>query len=230
MEQKCGVAIPWTAACQASLSFTISQSLLKLVSIESVMPSNHLILCRPLLLPSIISSIRRKAGIQVQQEAGEETGVNWSKEATRHKVCDQMVMALATVLTCEQEGIALGSSKDWTRWGSPPESQGRPWLSDSLIQLYLSGAYYVQSWYHHPLESSPDLPQSHQSWGHAHVARVNFHLPPHWTTGARGWDVAAAPTSASPLPKTMISSLESLKVVEQVHWLNCYYFLMETSS
>ena len=40
-------AIPWTAARQASLSFSISQSLLKLPSIESVMPSNHLILCRP---------------------------------------------------------------------------------------------------------------------------------------------------------------------------------------
>ena len=49
----------WTAACQASLSFTISQSLLKLISIESVMPSNHLILFHPLLLlPSIFSSIR----------------------------------------------------------------------------------------------------------------------------------------------------------------------------
>ena len=49
----------WTAACQASLSFTISQSLLKLMSTESVMPSNHLILCRPLLLlPSIFPSIR----------------------------------------------------------------------------------------------------------------------------------------------------------------------------
>ena len=43
-------AIPWTAACQASLSFTISQSLFKLMSIESVMPSNHLIFCHPLLL------------------------------------------------------------------------------------------------------------------------------------------------------------------------------------
>ena len=52
-------ATPWTAACQASLSFTISWSLLKLMSIESVMPSNHLILCRPLLLlPSIFPSIR----------------------------------------------------------------------------------------------------------------------------------------------------------------------------
>ena len=48
---------PWTIACQASLSFTISQSLLKLMSIESVMPSNHLVLCYPLLLPSIFPSI-----------------------------------------------------------------------------------------------------------------------------------------------------------------------------
>ena len=51
--------IPWTAAHQASLSFTISWSLLKLMSIELVIPSNHLILCRPLLLlPSILPSIK----------------------------------------------------------------------------------------------------------------------------------------------------------------------------
>ena len=49
---------PWTAVHQASLSSTISQSLLKLVSIESVMPSNHLILCRLLLLPSVFTSFR----------------------------------------------------------------------------------------------------------------------------------------------------------------------------
>ena len=50
---------PWTVAHQASLSLTNSWSLLKLMSIESVMPSSHLILCRPLLLlPSIFSSIR----------------------------------------------------------------------------------------------------------------------------------------------------------------------------
>ena len=50
---------PWTAACQASLSITNSQSLLKLMSTELVMPSNHLILCCPLLLlPSIFPSIR----------------------------------------------------------------------------------------------------------------------------------------------------------------------------
>ena len=51
-------ATPWTVACQASLSITNSCSLLKLLPIESVMPSNHLILCCPLLLPSIFPSIR----------------------------------------------------------------------------------------------------------------------------------------------------------------------------
>ena len=49
---------PWTAAHQASLSFTIPMSLLKIMSIESVMPSSHLILCPLLLLPSIFPSIR----------------------------------------------------------------------------------------------------------------------------------------------------------------------------
>ena len=50
---------PWTAACQASLSFSISRSLLKLTFIESMMPSNHLILCHPLLpLSSIFPSIQ----------------------------------------------------------------------------------------------------------------------------------------------------------------------------
>ena len=52
-------ATPWTAACQASLSFTIFPSLLKLMSIESVRPSNHLVFCPPLLLPSVFPSIRR---------------------------------------------------------------------------------------------------------------------------------------------------------------------------
>ena len=53
------LATPWTVACQVSLSITNSQSLLKPMSIESEMPSSHLIFCRPLLLPpSIFSTIR----------------------------------------------------------------------------------------------------------------------------------------------------------------------------
>ena len=54
----CVFVTPWIAACQASLFFTTSQGLLKLMSIESVMPSNYLLLCLPLpLLPSVLKEI-----------------------------------------------------------------------------------------------------------------------------------------------------------------------------
>ena len=63
-------ATPWTAARQASLSITNSQSLLKLTSIESVMPSNHLLLCRPLFLPpSIFPTVRifsKESGLRIR--------------------------------------------------------------------------------------------------------------------------------------------------------------------
>ena len=55
-------ASPWTAAHQASLSITNSRSLLKLMSIESVMPSSHLILCHPILLLSVFPSIKVFSG------------------------------------------------------------------------------------------------------------------------------------------------------------------------
>ena len=54
---------PWTAARQATLSFTISQSLLKLMSIESVMPSNHLIFCHSLLLLPSIFNLSQDQGL-----------------------------------------------------------------------------------------------------------------------------------------------------------------------
>ena len=63
-------ATPWTAARQASPSITISQSLLKLMAIESVMPSNHLFLCHPLLLPSIFPSIRVFSYESILQSTG----------------------------------------------------------------------------------------------------------------------------------------------------------------
>ena len=57
---------PWTAARQASLSFTISWSLLRLVSIESIMPSNYLILCNPLLLlPSVLGVIIKTKAVKL---------------------------------------------------------------------------------------------------------------------------------------------------------------------
>ena len=68
-------ATPWTAPCQASLSITNSQSLLKLMSIELVMPSSHLILCRPLLLPpSIFPSIKS----QFFASGGQRIGISVS--------------------------------------------------------------------------------------------------------------------------------------------------------
>ena len=70
---------PWTAARQASLSITNSRSLPKLVSTESVMPSNHLILCRPLLLPpSIFPSIRVFSKNQFFTSGGQSIGVSAS--------------------------------------------------------------------------------------------------------------------------------------------------------
>ena len=70
---------PWTAACQASLSITSSQSLLKLMSIKSVMPSNYLILCCPLLLlPLIFPSIRSFPMSQFFASGGQRIGVSAS--------------------------------------------------------------------------------------------------------------------------------------------------------
>ena len=72
-------ATPWTAARQASLSITNSWSLLKLMSIELVMPSNHPILCRPLLLPpSIFPSIRVYSNESVLPSGGQSIGVSAS--------------------------------------------------------------------------------------------------------------------------------------------------------
>ena len=66
---------PWTAARQASLSITNSRSLIKLMFIDLVMPSNHLILCRPLLLPSIFTSIRVWSSKLVLPTGGQTIGV-----------------------------------------------------------------------------------------------------------------------------------------------------------
>ena len=71
-------ATPWIAARQASLSITNSQSLLKLIPIESVMPSNHLILCCTLLLPSIFPSIRVFPMSQLFTWGGRSIGVSAS--------------------------------------------------------------------------------------------------------------------------------------------------------
>ena len=81
--------IPWTAAHQASLSFSISRSLLKLMSIESVMLSNHFILCHPLLLlPSISPSIR----VFSNELASPIKGLKyWSFSTSSHSTLHQII-------------------------------------------------------------------------------------------------------------------------------------------
>ena len=75
--------IPWTAGCQTSLSITNSQSLLKLKTIESVVPSNHLILCHPLLhLPSIFPSIRVFSNEAVLIRSPEYWSISFSVSAS----------------------------------------------------------------------------------------------------------------------------------------------------
>ena len=94
---------PWTAARQASLSITNSQNLLKLMSIELVMPSNHLILCCPLLLPSIFPSIRVFSNESV-------LCIRWPKYWS---------FSFSISLSNEYSGFPLG----WTGWISE-ESKG----------------------------------------------------------------------------------------------------------
>ena len=72
------LATPWTVAHQTSLSFTISWSFLKLMSIESVMPSNHLMLCCSLLLPSIFPSINLFQRVGFFTSGGQSTGASVS--------------------------------------------------------------------------------------------------------------------------------------------------------
>ena len=91
---------PWTAACQASLSITISQSFLKLMSIESVIPSNHLILCCPLLLlPSIFPSIRFFSNESLFSSGGQSIGVSVSASLLLINIQDLFPLGLSGLVS-----------------------------------------------------------------------------------------------------------------------------------
>ena len=111
-------ATPWIAACQASLSITNSQSSLKLTSIKSVMPSSHLILCRPLLLlPPIPSSIRVFSMSQLFASGGQSTGVS----------------ALASFLPKKSQGW---SPSEWTGWISLQSKGPSRVFSNTTVQKH----------------------------------------------------------------------------------------------
>ena len=117
---------PWTAARQAALSITNSQSLLKLMSIESVMPPNHLILCCPLLLPpSIFPSIRVFS--------------NESVLCIRCQSIGTLVSALASVLPMNiHDWFPLG----WTGWISLLSKGLLRVFSNITVQNYMYSFFF----------------------------------------------------------------------------------------
>ena len=98
---------PWTEARQASLSITTSQNLLKLMSIESVMPSNHLILCLPLLLlPSIFPSIRSFLMSQFFPSGGQSTGVSASASVLPMNIQDWFPLGWTGWISLQSKGLS----------------------------------------------------------------------------------------------------------------------------
>ena len=100
-------ATPWITAHQASLSFNSSQTLLKLMSIESVMPSNHLILChRLLLLPSIIPSIRVFSNELPLHIGGQSTGASASASLLPMNIQGQFPLGLTGLISLQYKGFS----------------------------------------------------------------------------------------------------------------------------
>ena len=98
---------PWTAARQASLSITNSWSLLKLLSIESVMLSNYLILCRPiLLLPSIFPSIRVFSNESVPRTRCQSKGVSASASVLPVNIQDWFPSGLTSLISLQSKGLS----------------------------------------------------------------------------------------------------------------------------
>ena len=131
-------AIPWTTACQASLSITNSQSLLKLMSFESVMPSNHFILCRPLFLPSsIFPSIRIFSNESVFH-------IRWPK---------YWGFSFSISPSNEYSGvISFRTDFSWTGW-------------ISLLSKWLSRVFSsIIIWKHQFFSAQPSLSSIHDYW------------------------------------------------------------------
>ena len=99
-------ATPWTAACQASLSIANSQSLLKLMLIESVMLSNHFILCHPLLLPSIFPSIRVFPMSQFFASGGQRIGVSASASVLPMIIQDWFPLGWTGWISLQSKGLS----------------------------------------------------------------------------------------------------------------------------
>ena len=100
-------ATPWTAACQASLSITNSQSLLKFVSFKSVMPSNHLIFCFSLiLLCSVFPSIRVFSMSHFFASGGQSIGASTSASVFPMNIQDRFPLGLTGLISLQSKGLS----------------------------------------------------------------------------------------------------------------------------
>ena len=136
-------ATPWTAALQVSLSITNSQSLLKLMPIESMMPSNHLILCRPLLLlPSIFPSIRIFSN-EFFKSVGQSIGLSASASALPNNIQDWFPLGLIGLIFLHSKGLSQFKSRAqpslWSNFHIPT------WLLENP-KLWLHGRLSAK-WY-----------------------------------------------------------------------------------
>ena len=126
-------ATPLTAVCQASLSFTISWSLLKLMSIESVMLSNHLILCRPLLLLlSIFPSIRVLFSELALHKSGQSIGASASASVLPMNIQDWSPLPWTSLISLQSKGLSRVFSNTTVQkhqfFGAQPSSQSNSHL------------------------------------------------------------------------------------------------------
>ena len=131
--------LPWSAAHQASLSFTISWSLFRLMSIESVMPSNHLILCRSLLLlPSILPSIRVFLMSWLFATGGQSIGASASASVLPKNIQDWFPLELTSLISLLSKGLSRVFSNTTVQKHQFFGSQPSLW-SNSYIRTWLLG-------------------------------------------------------------------------------------------
>ena len=134
-------AIPWTAACQASLSITSSRSSLKLMSIESVTPSNHLFLCHPLLLLQSFPASRSFLMSPFFASGGQSVGVSASASVLPMNIQDWFPLGWTGWISLLSKGLTIKSvqyhnmvgritaSKRW-----PPPNLWNLWTCDLTWQ------------------------------------------------------------------------------------------------
>ena len=128
---------PWTTACQASLSFTISQSLLKFMSSESVILSNHLILCHSLLLlPSIFTSLRVFPVSQFFASGSQSIGVSASASVLPMNIQGWFPLGCTDLISLQSKGLS-GVFSSTTVWRHKFfSSQPSLWSSSHICTWY----------------------------------------------------------------------------------------------